>query len=182
MIFPEYAEINGKKYKINTSYKVALKCLDVINDSDITDLERALAVVFLLFEFIPENDEDIALLLEKAKIYLECGESKENQEDIKKDMDYKKDWKYIVPSFESDYHIDLSKTDLHFWQFYYLLTGLTDKSMLSRVRDIRNYDLSTVNDEKFKEKMRLAKKEVALDDEEYTEEEQEEINEFESLF
>ena len=62
------------------------------------------------------------------------------------------------------------------------LTGLTDKSMLSRVRDIRNYDLSTVNDEKFKEKMRLAKKEVALDDEEYTEEEQEEINEFESLF
>ena len=97
-------------------------------------------------------------------------------------MDYRKDWKYIVPSFESDYHIDLSKTDLHFWQFYYLLTGLTDKSMLSRVRDIRNYDLSTVNDEKFKEKMRLAKKEVALDDEEYTEEEQEEINEFESLF
>lgn len=63
-----------------------------------------------------------------------------------------------------------------------MLTGLTDKSMLSRVRDIRNYDLSTVNDEKFKEKMRLAKKEVALDDEEYTEEEQEEINEFESLF
>ena len=51
MIFPEYAEINGKKYKINTSYKVALKCLDVINDSDITDLERALAVVFLLFWF-----------------------------------------------------------------------------------------------------------------------------------
>ena len=75
MIFPEYAEINGKKYKINTGYKVALKCLDVINDSDITDLERALAVVFLLFGFIPENDEDIAFLLEKAKIYLECGES-----------------------------------------------------------------------------------------------------------
>ena len=111
-----------------------------------------------MFEFIPENDEDIALLLEKAKIYLECGESKENPEDIKKDMDYRKDWKYIVPSFESDYHIDLSKTDLHFWQFYYLLTGLTDKSMLSRVRDIRNYDLSTVNDEKFKEKNEISKK------------------------
>lgn len=179
-MYPEYAEIKGKRYKIDTSYQTALKCFEVINDPNIYDIERTLAVVFLLFGFIPDNDID--LFLDKAKKYLECGEQPKIDEDRKKDMDFNRDWKYIVASFMSDYVVDLSKTDLHFWQFCTLLEGLTDKSILNRVRDIRNYDLSTINDEHFKEKIMKLQKELSLDSEQFTEEEQEEIEEFESLF
>lgn len=179
-MYPEYAEIKGKRYKIDTSYQTSLKCLEVNDNPNISDTERALAIVFLLFGFIP--DEDIDLFLEKAIIFLQCGEDPATNDDYIKDMDYKKDWKYIVASFMSDYAVDLSKTNMHFWQFYTLISGLTDKSVLNRVRDIRNYDLSDIKDEKFKEKIIKAKKRLSLDKQELTEEEQEKINEFENLF
>lgn len=159
-MYPEYAEINGKEYKIDTSYKTALKCFEVIDNEEIPDTERCLAVVYLLFDFIPKKDLD--LFLEKAELFLQCGESTEKQNNKKRDMDFLQDQKYINSSFMSDYHIDLSKQDLHFWQYIELIQGLTDNSCLSRVRDLRNYDLSEVKDEKIRSKIIEAQKEVAL--------------------
>ena len=79
-------------------------------------------------------------------------------------MDFIQDQKYINSSFMSDYHIDLSKTDLHFWQYIELIQGLTESSSLNRVRNIRNYDLSEVKDEKIKNQIIEAQKELALKD------------------
>ena len=55
MKYPKYAKVNGKKYPINTSFRVALKCFEIINDSSISDLERTYAIVYKLFGFIPER-------------------------------------------------------------------------------------------------------------------------------
>ena len=81
----------------------------------------------------------------------------------------------------SDYHIDLSKEDMHFWQYVTLLKGLTETCVLSRVREIRNYDLSEIKDSKLRNKMANAKKEVALPVRR-SQEEQAAVDEFESLF
>ena len=159
-MYPEYAEINGKEYKIDTSYKTALKCFEVIEDENIPDTERTLAIIYLLFDFIPK--ENIELFFEKAMLYLQCGESLEEQKSKKKDMDFIQDQKYINSSFMSDYHIDLSKTELHFWQYIELIQGLTEDSSLNRIRNIRNYDLSEIKDEKTKNKIMEAQKELAL--------------------
>ncbi len=159
-MFPEFALIEGEKFKINTDYKVALKCFDIIEDETITNQERALAVIYLLFGFIPEHN--INVFLEKAKYFLQCGETEEEQITKKKDMDFKQDEKYIYSSFMSDYHIDLYKSNMHFWEFIYLIQGLTENSSLNRVREIRNYDLSTIKDAKERKKMIEAKKQVAL--------------------
>ena len=32
MMYPEYATIDGKEYKINTDFNVALRCFEVIED------------------------------------------------------------------------------------------------------------------------------------------------------
>lgn len=159
-MYPEYAEINGKEYKIDTSYKTALRCFEVIEDEEIPGTERTLAIIYLLFDFIPK--ENIELFFEKAMLYLQCGESLEEQKSKKKDMDFIQDQKYINSSFMSDYHIDLSKTDLHFWQYIELIQGLTEDSSLNRIRNIRNYDLSEIKDEKTKNKIMEAQKELAL--------------------
>lgn len=159
-MYPEYAEINSKEYKIDTSYKTALRCFEVIEDEEIPGTERTLAIIYLLFDFIPK--ENIELFFEKAMLYLQCGESLEEQKSKKKDMDFIQDQKYINSSFMSDYHIDLSKTDLHFWQYIELIQGLTEDSSLNRVRNIRNYDLSEIKDEKTKNKIMEAQKELAL--------------------
>ena len=56
MKYPEYAEVKGVQYKINTDYRVALRCFEVIEDNKISDEERAYAVVFLLFGEVPPNN------------------------------------------------------------------------------------------------------------------------------
>lgn len=179
MTYPEYAEIDGVKYKLNTDYRVALKCFDVINDAEIGDVERALAVIYLLFGIIPNDNLD--KFLEKASIFLQCGEKQGEGGGQKQDMDFNADEPYILASFMSDYRIDLASTDMHFWKYIDLIKGLTEHCILSKVREIRTYDLSDIKDSKTRAKIIRAKEAVKLP-EKLTREEQEVLDEFESLF
>lgn len=179
MRYPEYAEVDGVRYKINTDYRVALRCFEVIEDNTICDQERALAVVYLLFGFVPSSNAGEFLRI--AGNYLRCGEEETTQESTERDIDFIADEKYIVASFMSDYKIDLPSVDMHFWQYIQLIQGFTDKSVMSRVREIRNYDLSELKDPKTRAKMIKAKEAVALPDK-FSREEQKAIDEFEKLF
>lgn len=162
-MYPQYAIINGKKVKINTDFKVALRCFKVLNDDTIGEHERALAIVYLLFNVIPPYDELTEYTRQSIK-FLQCGEEpKENaqEEYSKRDIDMVLDMQYIRPSFMADYHIDLNKTDLHFWQFCELISGLTENSLLNRVRSIRTANINEYKGEA-KDKMLKAKQQVAL--------------------
>ena len=173
-MYPEYANINGKEYKIDTDYNVALECFKIADDDSITDYERVLAVSYLLFGVVPD-DEELNDFVNKAKLYLQCGKTREEQEENKKDMDFIQDRSYINSSFMSDYKVDLSKTDLHFWQFIELLEGLTENCSLNRIRDLRNYDLSEIKDAKQRNKIEKLKKKFALKQENKVELNQEQL-------
>lgn len=179
MTYPEYAEVAGKRYKINTDFRVALQCFEVIEDTSICDEERALAVIYLLFGEVPTDQLEDFLRI--AGNYLRCGEKAETHETANRDMDFAADEKYIAASFMSDYQIDLSRTDMHFWQYIHLIQGFTERSVMSRVREIRNYDLEELKDPKSRAKMVKAKEAVALPDK-FSKAEQEAIDAFEKLF
>lgn len=179
MTYPEYAEVDGIRYKINTDFRVALRCFDVIDDTSICDEERALAVIYLLFGEVPTNRLEDFLRI--AGDYLRCGEKEAAQESHNRDMDFTADEKYIAASFMSDYQIDLSRVDMHFWQYIHLIQGFTERSVMSRVREIRNYDLEELKDPKSRAKMVKAKEAVALPDK-FSKAEQNAIDEFEKLF
>lgn len=179
MTYPEYAEIAGVRYKINTDYRVALRCFEVIDDTEICDEERALAVIYLLFGEVPTSHcEDF---LRIAADYLQCGKKQDSQPTAERDIDFIADEEYIIASFMSDYRIDLPNTDMHFWQYIQLIQGFTERSVMSRVREIRNYDLEELKDPKARAKMVKAKEAVALP-EKFSKAEQETIEEFEKLF
>lgn len=158
-MYPEYAEINGKQYKIDTSYKTALRCFEIIDDTTIHDFERAMAVIYLLFGVVPE-DKDVDQFLKKATYYLQCGKTQSKSKE--QDMDFQQDKGFIMSSFMSDYHIDLNKTDMHFWQYIDLIEGLTNECILNRVRDIRTCDISQEKDEKRRRQIIESKKQLAL--------------------
>lgn len=186
--YPECAEIDGSLYNINTDYRYALACFKVINDESISDIERAIAVVSILFGKEDKHGEIVNIpnnlntALEKAKKFLTCGKEVKNIEDVKKDMDFEYDKGLIRASFMSDYSIDLSAVQMHFWQFCELISGLTEDSALNRVRDLRNTDLSIYTDTKVKEKIRKAMERVSLPNDSYDEEDLETINQFNKLF
>ncbi len=176
-MYPEYAEVNGKEYKLNTDFKVALECFKIIDDPNIGDYERTLAIIYKLFGFVPTENVDEFLRI--SRDYLRCGED-ETRGNGKNDFSFTHDRKYINASFMSDYHIDLSKAEIHYWQFCELLSGLTETSVLSKVREIRNYDMSDIKDTKTRNAILRAKESVALPVIR-TKEEEEAIRQFEEL-
>lgn len=157
---PEYIKLDGEKIKLNTDYRIGLKCQEIAEDTNINDLERAVAIEYLLIGekcFEIENQDKLLELLLK---YLSMGEEVRNETP---DMNFIQDQDLIYASFMSDYSIDIDKVDkMHWWTFLRLLRGLTENSVLNRVRDIRNMDLNDFEDTKTKDRIRKAKEQFAL--------------------
>ena len=188
--YPEYAEVNGKKYKINTDYRVAIRCNE-ISMQDIDTAEKGMAIIYLLFgEDALKDVQNYKQLVEKAFYYLRCGDMEEKEEK-EPDMDFIQDFPYIVTSFKTDYNgLDITKEHIHWWDFYYMLTGLSQSEfgnscILNRIRDLRNTDLSKITDPNEREKVRKAKEQFALKknkkQREFTEEELKNIEEYHKL-
>lgn len=167
-MYPEYAEVNGKRYKINTDFRVAIECNRIAEDSSIGNLERSLAIIYTLFgEEGINTPEHYERLLELAKMYLLCGKEYDSENNEKPDMDFIEDYSYISTSFMSDYHIDLDNVVMHWWKFMDLMNGLSNSELgdcciLNRIRNLRNFDLKDIKDAKEKDKIRKAQKQVAL--------------------
>lgn len=178
--FPQYIEINGKEHKINTDFRVALKCFEVMEDENIDDIERTLTIHWLLFGDIFQCDwEEVN---EKISRYLSCGQEVKQEENEKRDMDLLEDRKYINSSFMSDYRIDLNNIEyLHWYQFMELLGGLTENCILSHVRDIRTRSLKGLKG-KARQDLENAKRKVALKPKKQrmTKEEEDAWNKFEA--
>lgn len=170
-MYPEYAEVDGKRYKINTDFRVALKCNEIAQDNSIGDFERMLGILYTLFG--QDGIKDINKcdkFLEIAVKYLKCGMEYDDDDNSNKepDIDYIQDEKYIRSSFKFDYNYDPYKMEyLHWWEFWNDLNNLSSSEfgsccILSRVRQIRNFDLKKISDPKEKKEMAKAKKMVAL--------------------
>ena len=67
---PEYAIVKGKRYKINTDFRVAIECDTIARNSAISEQERALAIIYKLFgnEGL-DSSEDWEDLLKFAQKY-----------------------------------------------------------------------------------------------------------------
>lgn len=167
-MYPQYVEVDGKQYKINTDFRVAIECNRIAEDETIGNLERSLAIIYTLFGEEGINTlEHHEKLLNLAKKYLLCGKEYDEEANQKPDMDFIEDYSYITTSFMSDYHIDLDNCEMHFWKFMDLMNGLSNSELgdcciLNRIRNLRNFDTKDVKDSKERQKIIKAKQQVAL--------------------
>lgn len=159
---PEYAKVGDKLYKINTDFKVALKC-DEVYRSNVRDEEKILAIIYLLYgDEGLNNPDDYEQLFNKAVTYLLCGKEP-NTDSEEPDMDFEQDKSYIRASFYTDYNIpDIYQTSMHWWEFCDLMNGLKEDCVLNRIRYIRDYDTSDIKDQKTLKMWRKQKEAVAL--------------------
>ena len=179
MEYPKYIEVEDQRFELDTDYRTALKCFEVIEDPDIDDIERSLAVIVLLLNDIPQVD--LNKVMELLMRYLSCGKSKDSATGVQKDMDLHADENYIIASFASDYKIDLSSVEsMHWWHFITLLDGLSGDCVLNRVREIRTCDLKDYRG-KARERMAKAKAQLALPTK-LTAEHQKALDKFDALF
>ena len=164
---PEYVKIGNKKYKINTDFRLAIECNNIAIDDNIGDTERPLAIIYKLFgDDGLNNPNDWEKLLELGMKYL-CMNRELDDDNEEPDMDFNKDMDYIEASFMSDYKIDLTNTNMHWWKFFNLIEGLSNSEIgnccvLNRIRNLRTFDVSQIKNPKEKAKIIEAKQKVAL--------------------
>lgn len=168
MDYPKYVKIGEKKYKINTDFRVAIECQEIALDDSIGDFERALAIIYKLFgDDGLDDSNNYEKLLELAQKYLSCGKEVDKKTNEEPDMDFIQDMPYIKASFRSDYNINLDEEEMHWWEFYDLMNGLSNSEMgnccvLNRIRNLRTFDTKDIKDQKELAKINEAKKQVAL--------------------
>ena len=168
MDYPKYVRIDDKEYAINTDFRIAIECNQIAEDTSIGDFERALAIIYKLFgDAGIKAQDDYVRLLELAIKYLSCGKEVVSGNNEEPDMDFIEDMDYIEASFMSDYNIDLSNIEMHWWKFLNLMNGLSNSELgnccvLNRIRNLRNYDTKDIKDQKERDKIEKAKKQVAL--------------------
>ena len=188
MKYPEIAIVNEHEYKINTDFRIALECDRIARDDNVSDIERSLAIICLLFgEEALDNPEDYEKLKDMAIKYLTCGKGISKNKD-KVDMDYQQDMDYIEASFMSDYKIDLENTDMHWYKFNNLMEGLSNSEdgnccILNRIRNYRNIDPSKIKDSKIRQEVIDTQKRIALKEDkvELTEEQERSMKELDDL-
>ena len=160
-------QIEDTIYEANTDFRIAIKCSEIAQDDTIGDFERVLGIICTMFgEKALDNPNHYEKLLKWALNYLSCGQEViDNKE--QPDMDYVEDMEYIEASFMSDYHIDLENEDMDWHKFNKLMNGLSNSELgnccvLNRIRNLRNFDVSTIKDSKERQKIAKAKEQVAL--------------------
>lgn len=160
--YPTKIIANGNIYKINSDYRVALSCFRAIYDEKISNTERGLAIITLLLgEDVPIDDWEECL--KKCAIFLRCGKE-ENDNSEESNMNYLKDKQRVKTSIRQCYHIDVSRLEyLHWWEYNELIEGLTEDTLLSKITEIRSYDLSNEKDENRRRIIQEMKEKVALD-------------------
>lgn len=160
-------QIDDIVYEARTDFRTAIECNRIANDKTIGDYERVLGIICTMYG--PDalnNPQHYEKLLKWALKWLSCGEEV-NSENEQPDMDYIEDMNYIEASFMSDYGIDLENTEMTWQKFYKLMNGLSNSELgnccvLNRIRNLRNFDVSTIKDNKERQKIAKAKEQVAL--------------------
>lgn len=166
-MYPEYVEVEGTRYKINTDFRVAIECNRIAEDDSIGNLERAMAIIYTLFgdEGIDTPDH-YEKLLELAQKYLACGENleefKSKKKEDKNELDFNKCEGLIKSSFKFDYQYDpYSKEYLHWYEFNNDLMNLSTSEFgtccaLNRIVEILNRNPNDIKDNR-KQKDNLIK-------------------------
>lgn len=176
-------------YEANVDFRNVIRCNEIAQDDTIGDFERVLGIICTMFgEKALNNPNHYEKLLKWALNYLSCGKEIESTNE-EPDMDYVEDMEYIEASFMSDYKIDLENTEMDWQKFNKLMNGLSNSDMgncciLNRIRNLRNFDVSKIEDDNERAKIIKAKQQIVLKknkkeiEVELTEEQQKSVDEF----
>ena len=164
---PKYVKVDNKLYKINADFRVALKCNEVAEDTTISDTERAMAIIYMLFGEDGLSCKNQNRLFELAMSYLLLGKdlkTVKNENKAKYELDFDKCVGLIKASFKYDYKYDPYELEyLHWYDFYNDLESLSTSEfgnccILNRITSILNQEPKEIKDNKARQNLIEAQK------------------------
>lgn len=96
-MLPNYLEVDGVEYEIDSDFRTALLIMDMYNDKDLSPMGKHLTMLEMLYTPIPNNGEDpvtnippnIEEAVNQAMWFLDIGQERKVKEKIKVDINGK---------------------------------------------------------------------------------------------
>lgn len=155
---PKCVDIDGHSYPVVTDFKSWLNFIALSKDPEI---EPAIALEIMLDMYTDRVPQDIEKAVSGLNnfligaVYDSKGGGSNKTIDVQV-IDYTRDSGLILAAFLETYGINLIKTDLHWWVFLALLSGISKDTALGQIMGYRAVDTSKLKGEqkKFYEKMK----------------------------
>lgn len=154
---PKSVEISGRKYAINTDYRVGFR-LEEIMRSSLTGEAKVKEILEAYYPVIPANVQEA---LNKAIWFYQCGDVQQEKKDNKRERyrsmrqrnvvaySFCQDAPYLYAAFLEQYNIDLCDIKyMHWWKFCAMFESLSDDTQMSKIMYYRKVSTSGMPKEK----------------------------------
>lgn len=155
---PQGVIADGSYYPVNTSFRVWLKFGGILERDDETEAAKAMRLCYRGEIPISPAAAFSALI----GFFLGGEEPCAEKPDGGAIFSFDADEELIYSSFYSQYGLDLSKAELHWWQFLALLRGLDADTPLMRTAAIRAANPADIKDPAARRRLIIKKREVAI--------------------
>lgn len=138
---PESVYIDALKYPFNADYKRFIKFEIMMDDNDLSEMEKLQTVLKLFYGDQMMFIENYQEAIEQVFYMYACGEdiknTKENKGNKTPVYSFVYDDKYIYAAFIQAYNINLLRTNMHWWAFKALLDSLPEDTFFRKIVSYR---------------------------------------------
>ena len=156
---PETVEIEGVEYEIESNFRTFILFEMLMQDSELSDSEKAMQGLKLAYPVIPDNLE---AAVDELLWFYACGKrwrekragSVEGASEVQRIYSFEHDDDYIYSAFLTQYHIDLQDIKyLHWWKFKALLRTLSSDLEFCKIMEYRSVDINANMTKEQREKL-----------------------------
>lgn len=136
---PEKIEIEGKSWNLRTDFRNGIRFELAMLEPESSDTEKLMRGLEIFYPDIPTN---LDAAVERVLWFYRAGEEIQSKSGapgrVKRTYDFELDSEYIYAAFLSQYHIDLSRDDLHWWRYLALFKSLSEDNEIVKIMGYRS--------------------------------------------
>ena len=137
---PTQLLVDGQMYDIRTDYRDCLLIFEAFNDPEMSDQEKQITMIEILYKDIPDNLQEAA---NQAVWFLDCGNEQESERPSEKALyDWNQDEQMIFSAINKVAGHEVRMDEyMHFWTFIGLFQGIGESlfSTVISIRDKKNH-------------------------------------------
>ena len=170
-VLPDRVTVDGEECYMKTHFKRWIEFELIMTNPKLKDEIKLAAILPLCFKKLPSSADRAV----KACMKFYCGNLKKGKGSAKASFSFLHDAGLIYAAFMTQYGIDLSREDMHWYKFRALFKGLKSDNKLSEVMQLREMNLSEIKDADIRRKYQKLKKFWELPDQRTDSEKESEI-------
>lgn len=173
---PKTISINGEDHAIRYDFRAILEIIEMMNDPELSDSERAEALLVMFYEK-PETIKDYKTAIEECFAFIDAG--KKDKGKHPRLVDWEKDFDYIVAPVNRVLGRECREAEsLHWWTFLSAYMEIGPDCMFSQIVSIRDKQARGKKLEKYEREWFNRNKELVQIQQKYTDAETELIKQW----